>query len=49
MCTVTYVQVGTALFVEPDAPMKMIGGLQDYLRAKRVKKIVDLVGKVQKY
>ncbi len=45
----TAVQVGTALFVEPDAPVKIVAGLSDYLRRKKLGSVADLVGKVRKY
>ncbi len=43
----TAVSVGTALFVEPDAPMRMIEGLEKYLADEHVASIGDLVGRVQ--
>jgi dihydroorotate dehydrogenase (NAD+) catalytic subunit len=43
------VQVGTALFVEPDAPVKMAADLKDYLKQKNLGSVTDLVGKVRKY
>jgi dihydroorotate dehydrogenase (NAD+) catalytic subunit len=38
------VQVGTALFVEPDAPRRIIGDLRELLRGAGVERIRDLVG-----
>jgi len=49
LCGASAVQVGTALFVEPDAPIRIIDGLRRYMTEKRVKKVSDMVGKVQKY
>ena len=43
------VQVGTQLFVEPDAPIKIARGLSDYLKSKKLASVTDLVGKVRKY
>ena len=43
------VQVGTALFVEPDVPVKIIKGLRDYLSGKKLSSVSELVGKVRKY
>ena len=43
------VQVGTALFIEPYAPLQITSDLKKYLREKRVEKISDLIGKVRKY
>ncbi len=45
----TAVQVGTALFVEPDAPVKIVKGLREYLRARRLGSVAELVGQVRKY
>jgi dihydroorotate dehydrogenase (NAD+) catalytic subunit len=45
----TAVQIGTALFVEPDAPVKIVEGLREYMKAKKLSSINDLVGKVRKY
>ena len=41
--------IGTALFVEPDAPVKIVAGLKDYLKRKQLKSVTELVGKVRKY
>ncbi|MEW6051649.1 MAG: dihydroorotate dehydrogenase [Candidatus Zixiibacteriota bacterium] len=43
------VQIGTALFVEPDAPLKIITGLKEYMKRKHLPTVADLVGKVRKY
>jgi dihydroorotate dehydrogenase (NAD+) catalytic subunit len=43
------VQVGTALFVEPDIPVKMAADLKDYLKQKNLRSVADLVGRVRKY
>jgi dihydroorotate dehydrogenase (NAD+) catalytic subunit len=45
----TAVQVGTALFVEPDAPVKIVKGLTAYLRQRRLTRVTELIGKVRKY
>jgi dihydroorotate dehydrogenase (NAD+) catalytic subunit len=45
----TAVQVGTQLFVEPDAPVKMAVGLKEYMKRKKLATISDLVGKVQRW
>lgn len=45
----TAVQVGTQLFVEPDAPVKMAAGLKEYMKRKKLATISDLVGKVQRW
>lgn len=49
LCGATAVQVGTALFIEPDAPVKIISGLTEYLKSKKLKSVSELVGKVRKY
>jgi dihydroorotate dehydrogenase (NAD+) catalytic subunit len=45
----TAVQIGTALFVQPDAPVKIADDLQAYLRRKKLTSVSELVGKVRKY
>jgi len=45
----TAVQIGTALFVEPDAPVKITRDLTAYLQARRLGSVSELVGKVRKY
>ena len=44
----TAVQVGTALFVDPTTPLKIIDGLKKYLKSKKLKSVKDLIGKVKK-
>ncbi len=38
------IQVGTALFVNPDAPLHIIRGIADYLKAKHHSSIRDIIG-----
>ena len=45
----TAVQVGTALFVEPDAPVKIARDLAAYLKQRKLGSVTDLIGKVRKY
>jgi len=45
----TAVQVGTALFVEPNAPVKIAEGLKQYMKRKRLATIAEMVGKVRKW
>jgi len=45
----TAVQIGTALFIEPDAPVKITRDLTAYLKAKKLGSVRELVGKVRKY
>ena len=49
LCGATALQIGTALFVEPEAPLKIVRGLKDYLRKNKMKSIKDLVGRLEKY
>ncbi|HEX2897005.1 MAG TPA: dihydroorotate dehydrogenase [candidate division Zixibacteria bacterium] len=44
----TAVQVGTALFVDPTAPLKIVDGLTKYLREKKLNSVTELIGKVKK-
>ncbi len=43
------VQVGTALFVQPDAPVRIVDGLKQYMKRKKLASIADMVGKVRKW
>lgn len=45
----TAVQVGTALFIDPDAPLTIVANLTDYLKRKNLKAVTELVGRVRKY
>jgi dihydroorotate dehydrogenase (NAD+) catalytic subunit len=45
----TAVQVGTALFVQPDAPVRIAEGLKQYMKRKKLATIGDMVGKVRKW
>ncbi len=47
LCGASAVQVGTALFVEPDAPVKIIEGLKKYLKNRKLGSVTDLIGKVR--
>lgn len=42
------VQVGTALFVDPTAPLKIVDGLTRYLKEKKLNSVTELIGKVKK-
>jgi dihydroorotate dehydrogenase (NAD+) catalytic subunit len=41
------IQVGTANFVDPQTSIKIVNGLSEYCKKKRIKKITDLVGKLK--
>ncbi|MCB2231131.1 dihydroorotate dehydrogenase [bacterium] len=45
----TAVQIGTALFVQPDTPVRIVDGLTEYLKRKKMSSIRELIGKVRKY
>lgn len=45
----TAVQVGTALFVEPDLPVRMATELKQYLKKRKLASVSDLIGQVRKY
>lgn len=45
----TAIQVGTALFVDPYAPLKMVEDLKKYLKRKKLDSVSRLIGQVRKY
>jgi len=49
LCGATAVQIGTALFIEPTTPVRIVEGIRDYIRARNLASVNDLVGKVKKY
>lgn len=49
LCGASAVQVGTALFVEPDAPIKIIDGLKEYLSQNKLQNVGQLVGQLKEY
>jgi len=49
LCGASAVQVGTGLFVEPDAPIKIIDGLRKYLSRNKLGSIKELTGKLRKF
>jgi len=49
LCGASAVQVGTGLFVEPDAPIKIIEGLKKYLLRNKLSNVRELTGKLRKY
>jgi len=49
LCGACAVQVGTGLFVEPDAPIKIIEGLRKYLSSNKFSSVRELTGKLRKY
>jgi len=47
LCGASAVQVGTANFVNPQAPLKILDGIKNYLKEKKIKSIRSLVGKLK--
>ena len=43
----TAVQVGTAIFKDPLAPLKIIDGIEDYLQRHNFNSIYDIIGRLQ--
>jgi len=41
------IQVGTAIFINPSAPVEIIGGIQDYLNRHHYQSIRDIIGCLQ--
>jgi len=38
------VQVGTALLVNPDAPLRIIAGIEEYLHARAISAVTGIIG-----
>ncbi|NOY89062.1 MAG: dihydroorotate dehydrogenase [FCB group bacterium] len=49
LCGATAVEIGTALFIQPDIPVKIAKDLKTYLKDKKLTSITNLIGKVRKY
>lgn len=49
LCGATAFQVGTAIFIDPAAPVKIVGDLSAYLSRRGLASLADLRGKVRKY
>jgi dihydroorotate dehydrogenase (NAD+) catalytic subunit len=49
LCGATAVQVGTALFIEPDAPIKIIRDLKKYLVKNKLGSIKEIIGQLREY
>jgi len=41
------VQVGTAVFIDPQAPIKIIQGIEEYMDRQGVNEVSELVGAMQ--
>jgi dihydroorotate dehydrogenase (NAD+) catalytic subunit len=49
LCGASAVQIGTALFIEPEAPVKIVKDIREYLKTKKLRSVGDLVGQVRKH
>jgi dihydroorotate dehydrogenase (NAD+) catalytic subunit len=49
LCGASAVEIGTALFLQPDTPVKIVKGLKEYLKKRKLGSISELIGKVRKY
>lgn len=49
LCGASAVQIGTALFVEPDCPVTIVRELKAYLKRKGLASVGELVGQLRKY
>ena len=47
LCGASAVQVGTANFINPKAPIEIIKGIKKYLEEKKIKSVKSLVGKLK--
>lgn len=49
LCGATAVQIGTALFIDPGLPVKIVKELKQYLKRKKINSIDNLIGQIRKY
>ena len=47
LCGASAIQVGTANFINPRAPLEILNGIRKYLKEKKIKSIKSLVGKLR--
>jgi len=47
LCGATAVQVGTANFVDPALPAKIVKGIEGYMRARKIASVRSLVGRIK--
>jgi len=47
LCGARAVQIGTGLFVDPRCPLEVLGGLEKYLLAHKIRSVMDLVGRLK--
>jgi len=48
LCGSSAVQIGTASFIDPDAFSRVLNGLKEYMKRKKIKRIKDLIGGIVK-
>jgi len=41
------IAVGTAIFADPMAPVKVLAGIEEYLERRGYKSVCDIIGKVE--
>jgi dihydroorotate dehydrogenase (NAD+) catalytic subunit len=44
LCGAAAIQVGTANFIDPDTPLKILNGIKGYMRTKRIAEIKNIIG-----
>jgi len=49
LCGASAIQIGTALFITPDAPVKIARDLKAYLKRTKLRSVTELIGKVKRY
>jgi len=49
LCGASAIQVGTALFVDPKAPLNIIDGIKKYLVKHKRGSIKEIIGKLRTY
>ena len=47
LCGASAVQVGTANFVNPKAPLEILQGIRRYLTGKKINRMKSLIGKLK--
>jgi len=49
LCGASAVQLGTALFLQPDLPVQVEEGLKQYLKENKISSVTELIGSLEKY
>jgi len=47
MAGASAVQVGTATFLDPLAPMRVLDGIRDFMEAEKIKGLAEIIGRAQ--